>query len=108
MNQSDKGSAFDLIVTYKGCTAVVVPDEQLPRPVKPPRAKLVYYMVNPAIWEAKDIWPHRDDTDGVRVLVCDVLRDDGSTYPCRTSTLVNVNVVTGTYETLNSIYQLKV
>lgn len=97
MNQSDKGSAFDLVVA-----------EQLPRPVKPTRAKLVYYMVNPAVWEAKVIWPNRDDTDGVQVLICDVLRDDGSTYVCRTSKLVNVNVVTGTYETLNSIYQLKV
>ena len=97
MNQSDEGSVFDLVGVEPTCLTT-----------KRIRPKHVYYMVNPVIWEAKDLWPGRDDTDGVQVLVCDVLRGEDDKYQCRTSQLVNVNLITGTYETLNSIYQLKV
>lgn len=70
------------------------------------RPKHVYKMINPVIWEAKDLWPNRTDTDGIQVLVCDMYVGD-ETVRTRTSTLVNVNLETGTYETLNSIYQVK-
>lgn len=76
-------------------------------PVRLPRTKSIYYMCSPEVVPASVLWPHRTDTDGVEVLVCQVLRDDGTTYECRTSKLVNVNLITGTYETLNSIYQLR-
>lgn len=70
------------------------------------RPKHVYQMTNPVIWAGKDIWPTRTDVDDIRVLVCDVYVGD-ETVCVRTSTLVNVNLETGTYETLNSIYQVK-
>lgn len=73
---------------------------------RPARPKRVYQMTNPVIWEGKDLWPNRTDVDDVKVLVCDVYVGD-ETVPVRTSKLVNVNLETGTYETLNSIYQVK-
>ncbi|MFO5759858.1 hypothetical protein ACLBQR_31355, partial [Klebsiella pneumoniae] len=58
---------------------------------------------NLLIVEGKDLWPNRTDVDDVRVLVGEAFRN-GEWVPMRSSSLVNVDAVTGVYETLNSGY----
>lgn len=95
MSEQDTGSAF---------TQLITPDR--PRRDRP---KPVYQMINPRIAQGKEIWPTRDDVDGVEVLLCTMLDRDGVPYPSetRTSMLMSVDVTAGRYETMNSIYQLK-
>ncbi|MFO5689528.1 hypothetical protein, partial [Klebsiella pneumoniae] len=63
--------------------------------------KLVYHARNVKIVEGKDLWPYRTDVDDVRVLVGEAFRN-GEWVPMRSSSLVNVDAVTGVYVTLNS------
>lgn len=96
MNEQDTGSAF---------TQLITPDHS-----RRDRPKPVYQMVNPRIAKGKEIWPNRDDVDDVEVLLCTMVYPDGELYPSetRTSMLMSVDVEAGRYETMNSIYQLKV
>lgn len=96
MSEQDTGSAF---------TQLITPDR--PRRERP---KPVYQMINPRIVQGKEILPHRDDLEGIEVLICTMLDRDGVPYPSetRTSMLLSVNTETGRYESMNSIYQLKV
>ena len=65
--------------------------------------KLVYHARNVKIVEGKELWPNRTDVDNVRVLVGETFYN-GEWVPLRSSSLVNVDAVTGVYETLNSVY----
>ncbi|UNI71863.1 hypothetical protein Churi_gp339 [Pseudomonas phage Churi] len=81
----------------------VVDDLRRPNIVARMNGKLVYHARNVEIVEGKDLWPNRTDVDGVRVLVGETFLN-GEWVPLRSSSLVNVDTVTGVYETLNSVY----
>lgn len=75
--------------------------------LKATHEKPVYMMVDPVVAKGKDLWPWRDDVEGIEVLLCHQVRD-GERFEeqTRSSTLLRIDTAAGTYETLNSIYQL--
>lgn len=73
-----------------------------------PRKKTSYLVRNCSLVPASTIWPDRNDTDDVFVLVGEYRFDRLGTQwsPLRSSKVVGLNIEDGTYETQNSLYRV--
>ena len=72
------------------------------------RAKAKYNIRNAMIVPAITRWPNKPDVAGKFVLTGFVVYSDGTNeiHSTRTSLIVNVDIVSGTVETMNSIYTI--